>query len=30
LQELKAKYYGEMDPSTQQEFLRNLETAKNW
>ena len=30
LRELKAKYYGEMDLSTQQEFLRNLETAENW
>lgn len=29
LQEL-LKYYGEMDPSTQQEFLRNLENARNW
>ena len=30
LQELEAKYYGEMDTSTQQEFLRNLEPARNW
>jgi hypothetical protein len=30
LQELKLKYYGEMDQSTQQEFLRNLENARNW
>ena len=30
LQELEAKYYGEMDPSTQQEFRRNLENAGNW
>jgi len=30
LQELELKYYGEMDPSTQQEFLRKLENAKNW
>jgi hypothetical protein len=30
LQELELKYYGEMDQSTQQEFLRNLETARNW
>ena len=30
LQKLQVKYYGEMDSSTQQEFLRNLETAKNW
>lgn len=30
LQELKLKYYGEMDQSTQQEFLRSLETARKW
>ena len=30
LQELERKYYGEMDPSTQQEFLRSLENARNW
>jgi hypothetical protein len=30
LQELELKYYGEMDPSTQQEFLRHLENARNW
>ena len=30
LQELESKYYGQMDQSTQQEFLRNLENARNW
>jgi len=30
LNELEVKYYVEMDPSTQQEFLRNLENARNW
>ena len=30
LQELESKYYEGMDPSTQQEFLRNLEIARNW
>ena len=30
LQELKAKYYGAMDTSTQQEFLRSLENARDW
>jgi hypothetical protein len=30
LQELGLKYYGEMDQSTQQAFLRNLENAGNW
>ena len=30
LQELELKYYEQMDPSTQQEFLRNLENARNW
>ena len=30
LQELESKYYEQMDPSTQQEFLRNLENARNW
>lgn len=30
LQELKVKYYGEMDPSTQQEFVRNFEAAEKW
>jgi hypothetical protein len=30
LQELELKYYGEMDPLTKQEFLRNLENARNW
>jgi len=27
---VEAKYYREMDPSTQQEFLRNLGNARNW
>ncbi len=30
LQELVAKYYEQMDQSTQQEFVRNLENARNW
>jgi hypothetical protein len=30
LQELESKYYERMDQSTQQEFLRNLENARNW
>jgi hypothetical protein len=30
LQEFESKYYERMDQSTQQEFLHNLETAKNW
>jgi hypothetical protein len=30
LQELESKYYGQMNQSTQQEFHRNLENARNW
>jgi len=30
LHELESKYYGQMDQSTQQEFGRNLENARNW
>jgi hypothetical protein len=30
LQELESKYYERMDQSTQQEFHRNLENARNW
>jgi hypothetical protein len=28
--QLELKYYGQMDQSTQQEFLRHLENARNW
>ena len=30
LQELELKYYGQMDQSTQQAFVRKLENARNW